>query len=108
MHQTLVNTPPEQITLGLSQAKFSPGQIVATPGSLKAMDEHECPPLTLLTRHLAGDWGQVPKEDAQLNEQAVKCGDRILSSYLIAPKVTIWVITEWDRSVTTFLLPSEY
>lgn len=108
MCPTLENTAPSQTTPSLSQAKFSPGQIVATPGSLAAMNEHGCLPQSLLARHLACDWGHVGKDDAGLNDHAVQCGDRLLSSYVIAPKVTIWLITEWDRSATTFLLPSEY
>jgi hypothetical protein len=30
------------------------------------------------------------------------------SSYQVAPGLRLWIITEWDRSVTTLLLPSEY
>lgn len=90
--------------------KFSPGQIVSTPGALKAMTECGCEPHTLLDRHLAGDWGDLDPEDAAMNDLALTTGEegRILSSYLIAPEVKVWIITEWDRSATTFLLPSEY
>ncbi len=87
---------------------FSLGQIVATPGAIEAMNEHNCLPSTLLDKHLSGDWGSVDTEDAATNDEAVECGDRILSSYRIAETVRIWIITEWDRSVTTILLPSEY
>ena len=31
-----------------------------------------------------------------------------MSAYEINPQLTLWVITEWDRSATTLLLPSEY
>jgi len=49
----------------------------------------------------------VCAEDASLNDAALeKDDDRILSSYDIDPKT--WIITEWDRSVTTVLLPEEY
>jgi hypothetical protein len=41
------------------------------------------------------------------NEVAIKEGYRLLSSYTF-PAGRIWVITEWDRSVTTFLLPEDY
>jgi hypothetical protein len=34
-------------------------------------------------------------------------GDRVLSSYKFATG-TIWIITEADRSVTTFLKPEDY
>ena len=87
--------------------RFSAGQIVTTPGALAAMQAHGCLPLDLLRRHLSGDWGTVPSEDAQSNEQALKYGDRLLSIYQIAPDVVIWLITEADRSSSTFLRPSE-
>ena len=35
-------------------------------------------------------------------------GFRILSAYMLKTGVKIWIITEADRSVTTFLLPDEY
>lgn len=58
-------------------------------------------------RHEGGDWGEVDKEDWQTNNQSVEDGTRILSSYTLFG-TKIWVITEWDRSVTTVLFPSEY
>lgn len=87
---------------------FEAGQIVATPPALAAMQIHGVPPLALLGRHLGGNWGDVPPEDAEANNQAVQCGGRILSAYRIGANARIWVITEADRSATTFLLPSEY
>jgi hypothetical protein len=64
--------------------------------------------LDLLTRHLSGDWGEIPKDDAKANQEALKNGDRIMSGYPLEDGTRIWIITEWDRSVTTFLLPDEY
>lgn len=87
---------------------FSPGQIVATPGALEAMQELNVLPMQLLQKHLSGDWGSVDDEDAKSNDEAVKNGERILSSYRIGEHTRIWIITEWDRSATTLLLPSEY
>jgi hemin uptake protein HemP len=104
-HNALVGSA---IKVTTSTALFSPGQIVATPGALAIMKTHHCLPLDLLIRHLAGDWGVVPEEDAQANQQALVDGTRILSSYELTDGVTIWVITEADCSVTTFLLPEEY
>ena len=108
MYQIQTTTADSDIAKTLISPKFSPGQIVATPGALAAMEEHQCQPLTLLARHLAGDWGVLPAEDAQLNDEALKSDGRLLSSYPLGGDTRIWVITEWDRSVTTFLLPSEY
>lgn len=108
MYQSQTTSADSAIAKTLTHPKFSPGQIVATPGALAAMEEHACQPLTLLARHLTGDWGVLPTEDAQLNDTALKSDGRLLSSYPLGGDTRIWVITEWDRSVTTFLLPSEY
>lgn len=108
MYQIQITTAESDIAKVLAIPKFSSGQIVATPAALAAMEEHQCQPLTLLARHLAGDWGVLPAEDAQLNDEALKSDGRLLSSYPLGGDTRIWVITEWDRSVTTFLLPSEY
>ena len=87
---------------------FPLGQVVATPSAIEAMEEAGQNPADLLRRHVTGDWGNVPAEDAKENELSVREGFRILSSYKLNTGVKIWVITEADRSATTFLLPSEY
>lgn len=63
-----------------------------------------------LSRHMSGDWGDLDPEDKILNDNAIGGGDRILSAYDFAdsPELKIWIITEWDRSVTTILFPHEY
>jgi hypothetical protein len=96
------------------EALFPAGQVVSTPGALAACPSHyleQC-----LYRHMHGDWGAVCEEDAATNTEAVSAGFRILSAYPIDPgkpckgfgENTLWIITEADRSATTFLLPSEY
>jgi hypothetical protein len=56
------------------------------------------------------DWGLgvVGPEDWAANDRALADGDRLLSSYLTDGGTKVWIITEWDRSVTTVLLPEEY
>ena len=90
-----------------SEPLFSLGQVVATPGCLEILKKHGRVPAEFLQKHVKGDWGVVDSEDAQLNQDAVREGSRILSAYEVGDE-RIWVITEWDRSVTTLLLPSEY
>jgi hypothetical protein len=87
---------------------FDMGNIVATPGAIAALVESGTSPVELLARHIAGDWGDVSREDKALNDQSVKDGSRILSAYLLNTGVSVWIITEADRSTTTFLLPEEY
>lgn len=90
------------------------GQVVSTPGVREACDFAYL--LRCLARHQSGDWGCVCPEDRAINDAALVHGDRILSAYPIDPDKpckgwgdnTLWIITEADRSVTTFLLPEEY
>jgi hypothetical protein len=49
--------------------------------------------------------------DKQQNEDALKHNDnRLFAAYEHAdhPEWRLWIITEWDHSVTTALFPSEY
>lgn len=87
---------------------FDLGQVVATPGALSALEEAVQAPVGLLARHITGDWGDLVDEDREANDQALREGSRLLSAYHLATGVKVWVITEWDRSVTTLLLPDEY
>ena len=61
-----------------------------------------------LVQHARGDWGEVGEEDAAANEDALVHGRRLLSAYRTPDDTRFWVITEWDRSVTTVLLPEDY
>lgn len=87
---------------------FALGQIVATPAALEALRESGQEPDEFLIRHGSGDWGDVPQEDRDCNNQAVKNGSWLLSAYVTKKDQRIYLITECDRSVTTLLLPSEY
>ena len=85
---------------------FNPGQIVATPGALN-LAEQGVNLLAYLLRHISGDWGELEEEDKRENEFSLRNGFRILSAYN-TQSGRLWIITEADRSVTTFLLPEEY
>lgn len=85
------------------------GQIVITEGALDAFVAALMSPGPFLARHKRGDWGELGEEDTIANDLAVLDGMRVLSAYRLTPtNVKIWIITEWDRSVSTILLPSEY
>jgi hypothetical protein len=88
--------------------KFSFGQLVATPGALRAFENAGESALPYLQRHLTGDWGEVDEHDRAENEYSLQHGFRLLSAYRLSSGERIWIITEADRSSTCFLLPSEY
>lgn len=63
-----------------------------------------------LRRYISHDWGDTCEEDSRANDEALKDGERILAEYHESdhPDWRIWIITEWNRSVTTILFPDEY
>ncbi len=86
--------------------RFQLGQLCATPGAMEVLTSLDIQ--AALLRHLGGDWGELPKEDLEANEEALQNGSRLLSAYTGEGGTRFWIITEWDRSVSTVLLPSEY
>jgi len=87
---------------------FDLGQLVATPGALTALEKSGQNAMEFLSRHVSGDWGELPKEDQDENRFSLAKGFRLLSGYRTTAGDKLWVITEADRSVTTILLPEEY
>ncbi len=90
------------------QPRFRLGMVLITPGAILALAEANQSALALLERHAYGDWGNLTAEDWQANEQALKEGSRLFSAYTLTTGRRLWIITEWDRSLTTLLLPMEY
>jgi hypothetical protein len=117
--------PP--VTIITNAAKFQLGQCVATPGALALLEKTGFSVAFLINRHVHGSWGDVCKEDAELNEMALRDGSRIMSVYrLVSPEKlkatprakrselpTVWSITEavgddGRRASTCLLLPQDY
>lgn len=66
-----------------------------------------------LGRYINCAWGDVSEADRAQNNEAVENGEeRIMGVYTHktddGTEEKIWIITEWDRSMTTILFPSEY
>ena len=89
---------------------FELGMIVHTPGFEGVAGDDLLGVMSgLIKRHRSGDWGDLCDEDKEMNDHAVVPGNnqRVLSRYDVNGDAG-YVITEWDRSVTTLLLRSEY
>jgi len=95
---------------------FHLGRVVATPGALAALEKVGQAPIDYIQRHARGDWGEaLCADDKAANEEALKCGSRLLSAYLLPDKTKLWIITDAvvnpdtkERYATTVLLPEEY
>ena len=85
---------------------FALGRLVATPAVLDAVPRKEL--FQALGRHLVCDWGDITEADKRNNESALQYGKRLLSAYQSEGGTRFWIITEADRSATTFLLPEDY
>jgi len=100
--------------VALNKHKFQLGKTVITPAALETLEKSKQNPAIFLKRHILGDWGETCEEDAALNNDAIANEgnidkqQRVMSVYKTSKNETIWIITEYDRSVTTILLPSEY
>ena len=86
--------------------KFPLGLIVLTANATAVLSELDV--VLALQRHQSGDWGNVDQYDQRLNEDALRMHERLSSVYHTAGGVKFYIITEWDRSITTVLLPEEY
>ncbi len=86
--------------------RFNPGRLMITRNAKDVLPRVEID--AAINRHLSGDWGDVCQSDWQLNEDALKKGDRLMSVYHTQDGEKFWIITESDRSATTVLLPSDY
>lgn len=84
---------------------FDLGRVFATPEAVRVTTAEQR--AEALARHARGDWGDVDPEDVGANDAALGEGTRLVSVYRVG-EVTIWIVTEADRSMTTVLLPDEY
>ena len=105
----------------ISKMSFSIGRLVQTIGIVQATSKNSKFYLFLMnciTRHKSNDWGDCCEEDWKNNDAAVIVGERILSVYNLPEDFKslgqnsrdnrIWIITEWNRTNSTVLFPSEY
>lgn len=90
--------------------QFELGQVVTTAEIYEAMQEHrgfKLDVIEALLKYRNRDWGDTSDGDKEANDWALDNGDRLLAAYETG-QGRIWIITEWDRSVTTILFPHEY
>ena len=101
--------------------RFDLGQVSLTSGIQEALERHPAGNgmeeliHMIYNRHAEADWcndGDLDPHDIDANERALEPGGHLFSVYYLKDGTDrgtkIFCITEWDRSVTTALLPEEY
>jgi len=90
--------------------KFSIGKIFKTNGIATAISNNidfayeifKC-----FLRYINCDWGNLCEEDKLANEYALEHNERILGAYKTT-QGKIYIITEWNREITTIMFANEY
>lgn len=93
------------------ETPFRLGRVVMTPG-IEAILTSDADPAELgelIMAHATLDEvkSTLDDEDKATNRRALKERTRVFSAFELRG-VKVWIITEWDRSQTTILLPEEY
>ena len=82
--------------------KFLLGKVYITPAAVEALIRNEEELMHLLKRHREGDYGaEMCYDDRVVNEESIKRGGRVLSSYTLKDGTVIWIITSagWQESL---------
>ena len=96
-----------------TKAKFHPGQIVATPGALEALQNAGQSPMSSSSGICPATGATSTTKIAASMTLPSSIGSRILSAYTTRKGERLWVITEaaddhGRRASSCLLLPSEY
>ncbi|HKR38409.1 MAG TPA: hypothetical protein VJU59_01820 [Paraburkholderia sp.] len=79
---------------------FHPGKLLLSPAAFATLRANSVPVISVVLRHIAGDWGIVSEDDKRQNDVSIATGLRLISIYRLPDQTRILVITEWDRSNT--------
>ena len=93
------------LVFSVDSLRFPLGDIVITTNAEATLDPADIQ--QGLSRHAAGDWGEVSADSREDNDLSLEQGHRLMSVFLSRGR-RFWIITEADRSVTTVLMPEDY
>lgn len=80
---------------------FHPGKLLVSHAAVAALRTNGVPLISIVLRHIAGDWGIVSEDDKRQNDISIMAGMRLISIYRLPDHTSILVITEWNRAKTT-------
>ena len=74
---------------------FDPGQVVATPAALAALEASGESLFGYPARHFSGDWSEMDAADTRENELRLTHGWRLLSVYTLKSGTKIRLVVAW-------------
>ncbi|HDR9240048.1 hypothetical protein [Burkholderia vietnamiensis] len=80
---------------------FHPGKLLVSYAALATLRTNGVPVISVVLRHIAGDWGVVSEDDKRQNDVSIATGLRLISIYRLPDQTRVLVITEWNRAHTT-------
>tara|TARA_R110001583_G_scaffold195118_1_gene369371 strand:+ start:114566 stop:114883 length:318 start_codon:yes stop_codon:yes gene_type:complete len=81
------------------------GLLIVQPDVAKLIVRDALDVRPYLLRHLVDDWGELSEKELRDNAHVILHGGEIFSSYAVSESLTLWIMSEWDRRVTTLALP---
>lgn len=95
----------------IKKARFPLGQIFSTKAAFELLKYSEIDEVELLVMHAAGDSGCRSAGGDWIHQRAIPDNRQVISAFSIVLKdagcQTLLIITEADRSATTFSVPAD-
>jgi len=95
-------TPVDDVPITL----FPLGEMLLTPPAVSALAEDCETAETYLTRHVAGDWGELDPPEVAANDEALERGYAVRSRYRLPTGTTLQISTNANRSRTVVFVRS--
>jgi hypothetical protein len=90
----------DHIGVDQRKPKFEIGQIVITPAASAALEASGYTLAQLLSRHQAGDWGDVSDHERTVNERGLAEQFNLQSAYAVLRGSRLVVVTNGARTLT--------
>lgn len=89
------------------EPRFSLGEILSTYDAEQVFEKAFMG--MCLKRHAHGDWGDLDADETEENDQAFLAGNEEIRSVYSDPNGRVlWIVTAYDHSETTMMLPEQY
>lgn len=87
---------------------FRPADVLATADALRALEFNEVTPQRLLSRHMSGDWGELPARERRKNElRALTEDGKVTSRFRLGSGEIVEVTTNLVDAGTLISQPGD-